>query len=79
MCVLDLVKINHEAPEGTPTYLTSSKNPGVKTIKRFTRSRNREEIKRYMGENFVFGREFALGLPISAVDMISSRIRHFKT
>jgi hypothetical protein len=30
-------------------------------------------------ENFVFGDEFALGLSISVLDMISSRIRHFKT
>jgi hypothetical protein len=41
-------------------------------------TRNKEEIKRYVEENFVFGGEFTLGLPISVLDMISSGIRHFK-
>jgi hypothetical protein len=45
---------------------------------RFSRSRNKEEIKRYVEENFVFGGEFALGLLISVLDMISSGIRHIK-
>jgi hypothetical protein len=78
-CVLDLVKISREAPEGTLTCLTSLKNLAVEIIKRFSRSRNREEIKRYVEENFVFGGEFALRLPISVLDMVSSGIRHFKT
>jgi hypothetical protein len=78
-CVLDLVKIGREAREGTTTYLTSLKNLAVKNIKRFSRSRNREEIKRYVEENFAFGSSFTLGLPISVLDMISSEIRHFKT
>jgi hypothetical protein len=73
------VKISREAPEGTPTHLTGLKNLAIKNITRFSRSRNREEIKRYVEENFVFGSEFALGLSISVFDMVSSGTRHFKT
>jgi hypothetical protein len=67
------VKISREAPEGTSIYLINLTN-----IKRFSHSRNREEINKYVEENFVFGGEFDFGLLISVFDMISSGIRHFK-
>jgi hypothetical protein len=77
-CVLDLVRISREAPEGTVTYQTRFKNVAVKNIKRFSRARNSEEIKRNAEQNFVSGGEFALGSPITVLNMISSGIRHFK-
>jgi hypothetical protein len=78
-CVPDHVKISREAPEGTLTSLTSLKNLAVKNIEQFSRSRSSKKIKRYVEENFVFGGEFVHGFPISVLDMISSRIKHFKT
>jgi hypothetical protein len=76
-CVLNLVKISTEVLKGTPTYLTSFKSLAVKNIKRFSRLRNRAEIKRYVEKNFVLGDEFALRLLISVLHMISNGIRRF--
>jgi hypothetical protein len=51
------------------------KEVAVGNTKRFSRSKRKEEIRQFVEGNFVIGTEFALGLPISVLDLISDGIR----
>jgi two-component sensor histidine kinase len=48
----------------------------MKNIKRFSRARDKMAINRDVEEHFVVGDEFALGLPITVLELISNGISH---
>jgi hypothetical protein len=48
-----------------------------RTIKRFSHTRQKEKLKQYVEEHFVIGDTFALGIPMSVLELISSGIREF--
>jgi hypothetical protein len=76
-CVLDLVKLERQTPDESPTHLEYVKDIAIRNIKRFSRSKKKDEIRRYVDDNLVMGEEFALGLPISLLDLISEGIQYF--
>jgi hypothetical protein len=76
-CVLDIVEVNRNPPDDLRLQVIRLKEVAVLNIRRFSHSKRKEEIRQFVEGNFVIGTEFALGLPISVLDLISDGIRHF--
>jgi hypothetical protein len=68
---------NRNPPDDWRLHVVHLKEVVVCNIKRFSHSKRKEEIREFIKGNFVIGTAFALGLPISALDLISDGIRHF--
>jgi hypothetical protein len=64
-------------PDESPAYMDNVKDLVIRNIKRFSASRKKNEIRRYVDENMIMGTEFPLGLPISVLDLICEGIQHF--
>jgi hypothetical protein len=71
-----MVEMNRDAPVGSPPHVIHLKDVAMRNIRRFSHSK-KKEIKQFVQSHFAIGREFALGLPISVLDLISDGIRHF--
>jgi hypothetical protein len=41
-------------------------------------SQKEDEIREYIDEHFILNPEFAVGLPISVLDVISEAVEHFR-
>jgi hypothetical protein len=78
-CVVDVQKLELQVPDDSSQHIPDVKDLAVRNIKRFSRSRKKEEIRKCMDDNFVMSADFALGLPISVFDLISGGIQHFKS
>jgi hypothetical protein len=78
-CVVDVQKLERQVPDDSPQHITDLNDLAVRNIKRFSHSRKREEIRKYVDNNFVMSADFPLGLPISVFDLISGGIEHFKS
>jgi hypothetical protein len=78
-CVLDLQHLERDAPDETMEHIEYVQNIAYRNIKRFSGSRKKEDIRRYVQQNLVLGEEFALGLPISVHQLISEGIYFFRT
>jgi hypothetical protein len=76
--ILGVRTLEREIPNESPAYIMSVKNLAVRDIRRFSGSRKKEEIREYVEENLVVGAEFALGLTISVLGLISEGIEHFR-
>jgi hypothetical protein len=76
-CVLDIVEMNRNPPDNSRLHLVHLKEVAVRNVKRFSHSKRKEEIRQFIKGSIVSGTEFALGLPISVLDLISDGIRHF--
>jgi hypothetical protein len=76
-CVLDMMEVNRDTPVQSPLHVIHLKELAMRNIRRFLHSKNKEEIKQFVESHFAIGREFALGLSISVLDLISDGIRHF--
>jgi hypothetical protein len=59
-----------------PARISYIKNRAAGNIKRFSNSREKAAIVQYVEVNFALGDEFALGLPISTLGLISNWILH---
>jgi hypothetical protein len=77
-CILDIVKHERESSEATQKPIDYIKNLMTCNIKRFSGSKKKDDIRRYVEENFVMDIEFALGLPISVLGLISEGIQILK-
>jgi hypothetical protein len=77
-CVLDIRKVDRERPEQLPARISYLRNLAARKIRRFSNSPEKAAIVQYVEVNFVPGDEFALGLPISILDLISYGILHFR-
>jgi hypothetical protein len=75
--VLDMVEVNRDAPVEPPLHVIHLKDFAMGNIRRLSHFKKKEEIKQLVESHFAIGREFALGLPISVLDLISDGIRHF--
>jgi hypothetical protein len=76
-CILDVVKIDRHIPDESPTHFEYVRDITIRNIKRFSKSKKKDEIRRYVDENLIMGEEFALGLPISLLNLISQGIQQF--
>jgi hypothetical protein len=76
-CALDIAKLGREAPDRSPTHVSSLKKLAVRNVKRFSCSRQTAEIHASAEGSCVVGDEFALGLPDSILELISKGISHF--
>jgi hypothetical protein len=76
-CILDMVEVNCDAPVEPPLHVIHLKDVAMRNIRRFSHFKKKEEIKQFVESHFAIRREFALGLPISVLDLISNGIRHF--
>jgi hypothetical protein len=76
--VIDIRKVDRERPEQLPARISYLKNLAARNIKRFSNSRGKAPIVQYVKVNFVLGDKFALGLPISILDLISNGILPFR-
>jgi hypothetical protein len=54
-CVLDIVTIDREVPDASPVYNAYMKDLAMWTIKRFSRSKRKDDIKAYVDKNFTMG------------------------
>jgi hypothetical protein len=72
-----MMEVNRDAPVKLPLHMVHLKDVAMRNIGRFSRSKKKEEIKQFVESHFAIGREFALGLPISVLDLISDGIKHF--
>jgi hypothetical protein len=77
-CVLNIVTIEREVLEASPVHIADMKDLAMQTIKRFSRSKMKDDIKAYVDKNFTMGSQFALGLPIAISGLISKGITHFR-
>jgi hypothetical protein len=77
-CVLDIVTIEREVPNASPVQIADMKDLAMRNIKRFSLSKRKDDIKAYVDKNFTKGSQFALGLPIAILDLISEGIAHFR-
>jgi hypothetical protein len=75
---LGVVKVEHQAPDESPEHIEYGKVLATRNAKRFSGSRKKDEIRRDVDENRVVGAEFALGPPISLLDLLSEGIQHFR-
>jgi hypothetical protein len=75
-CVLDIVTIEREVLDVSPVHIAYMKGHGMQNIKRFSRSKRKDDIKAYVDKNFTMGSQFVVGLPIAIFDLISEGITH---
>jgi hypothetical protein len=75
---LDVRTLEREIPNESPAHIMFVKDFAVRNIRRFSGSRKKEEVREYVEENLFVGAEFALGLPMSVLGLISEGIRHFR-
>jgi hypothetical protein len=61
-----------------PARASDLKNLAARNIEHFSNSREKAAIVQYVEANFVLGDEFAVGLPISILDLISTGVLHFR-
>jgi hypothetical protein len=54
------------------------KNLATRNIKRFSRSKKKNDIKAHGDKNFIMGSQFAVGLPNAIFDLISEGTAHFR-
>jgi hypothetical protein len=76
--VLNIVTIECEVPDASPVHTADMKDLAMRNIKRFSRSKRKSNIKAYVDMNDRMGSQFALGLPIAKIDLISEGIAHFR-
>jgi hypothetical protein len=76
--VLDCRPLERQPADQSPEHAAAVKDIAARNIKRFSGSRNKVEIRKYVEDNFVMSPDFALGLPISVLDLISGGIEHFR-
>jgi hypothetical protein len=76
-CVLDIQKLEREVPDESPAHITCLKELAIRNIKRFSHSKGKSAIQKYVDHNFKVDVGFALGLPISVLNLISEAIRSF--
>jgi hypothetical protein len=76
--VLEVRTAEREPADQSQAHATPIKDLAVRNIGRFSRSRNRDEIRKYVEDNFAASPNFALGLPISVLNLISRGIEHFR-
>jgi hypothetical protein len=66
----DAIALDEQHTRGLKTF-------AQKQIKRFSHAKDKEKISRYVGEHFAIGETFALGIPVSVLELISAGIREF--
>jgi hypothetical protein len=74
LTIREIRKVDPERAEQLPARISYLKNLAAENIKRFSNSREKTAIVPYVEANFVLGDEFALGLPISILNLISNGI-----
>jgi hypothetical protein len=77
-CVLEIRPLERQAPDQSPAHVAYLKDLAARNIKRFSGSRSKEEIRKYVQDNLVMSADFALGLRISVFDLISGGIEQFR-
>jgi hypothetical protein len=77
-CILDVRMLEREIPNESAAHIAYVKDLAARNIKRFSGSRQKGEIRKYVEENLAVSAEFALGLPISVLSLISEGIDHFR-
>jgi hypothetical protein len=77
-CVVDIVTIEREAMDASPLHIACIKDLAMQNIKRFSRSKRKDDIKAYADKNFTMGSRFTLGPPIATFDLISEGIADFR-
>jgi hypothetical protein len=75
--VLDTQKLEREVPHESPADTAYLKDLAIGNIKRFSHSRSKSEIQKYVDQSFKVDEGLALGLPISVVNVISKGIMSF--
>jgi hypothetical protein len=75
-CVLDMVEVNRDAPVESSLHVIHLKDVAMRNIRQYCHSKKKEETKQFVESHFAIGREFALGLPISVLNLISDGVRH---
>jgi hypothetical protein len=58
--VLDIVTIEHEVPDASPVHIPNMEDLAMRNIKRFSRSKGKDDIKAYVDQNLTMGSQFAL-------------------
>jgi hypothetical protein len=76
-CVLDVQKLEREVPDESPAHIAYLKELAIRNMKRFSHSKGKSEIQKYVDQNLKVDGGFALGLPISVLNLISEGIRSF--
>jgi hypothetical protein len=66
----DAVALDEQDTTGLKTFAR-------KTIKTFSHAKDKEKIKQYVEDHFAIGETFALGIPVSVLELISSGINEF--
>jgi hypothetical protein len=76
--VPDVVTIEREVPDASRVHIAYMKDLAMRNIKRFSRSKKKDDIKTHVDKNFMMGSQFALGLPVAIFDLMSEGITHFR-
>jgi hypothetical protein len=69
--------VRSDGPVPDEQHVKGLKEFARKTIKRFLHTREKETLRRYVDDRFVIGNTFALGMPMSILEVISQGIEDF--
>jgi hypothetical protein len=67
-------KLEREVSHESPAHIAYLKDLARQNTKRFSHSRSKTEIQKYVNQTFKVDEGFALGLPISILNLISEEI-----
>jgi hypothetical protein len=76
--VLGVQKLEREVPDESPARIAYIKELAIRNMKRFSHSKGNSEIQKDVDHNFKVDGGFALGLPISVLNLTSEGIRFFR-
>jgi hypothetical protein len=76
---LELTKliVTRDGPVPDEQHIRGLKEFARRTIKRFSHTKEKEKLTRYVENHFVIGETFALGMPMSILALISRGIQEF--
>jgi hypothetical protein len=69
--------MRRDGPVPDEQHVKGVKEFARRTIKRFSHASEKEKLQQYVAGHFAIGDAFALGIPMSVLELISSGIREF--
>jgi hypothetical protein len=69
-CIFNVQKLKREVSHESPAHVAYLKDLARRDIKRFSHSRSKSQIQKYVNQSFKVDGDFALGLPISILNLI---------